>query len=213
MPELVERRNRGAAMKFKTRLRVTFITIVVLPLGLTTLAFCGIGLYLMNVQKGFPIVKPDYTVLAENMQEAVETTDRAFYYLQEQIAKDASKLADKGYLERVNSQIARKTTYIIVRKGNELYYAGNEEAAEVIFYKLPDYQGRGVSEDSGIYYDDLDKFVKQLDFLFPDGSEGSAFVVTKVNSLISRHLLIDMFVAIFLILMFTSLMLTWWIHS
>ena len=199
-------------MKFKTRLRVTFITIIVLPLVLTTLAFCGIGLYLMNVQKGFPVVKPDYTALVENMQAAVETTDRAYYYLRDQIAEDASRLADRGYLERVDSQIARRTTYIIVRKGNELYYTGNEEAAEAIFDKLPDYQGREVSEDSGIYFDELDKFVKQLDFLFPDGSEGSAFVVTKVNSLISRHLLIDMFVAIFLILMFTSLMLTWWIH-
>ncbi len=205
-------RNRGIAMKFKTRLRVTFITIVVLPLVLTTLAFCGIGLYLMNVQKGFPIVKPDYTALAENMKEAVETTDRAFYYLQDQIREDASRLADKGYLENVNSKIARKTTYIIVRKGNDLYYAGNKEAAEAIFDKLPGYQEADVSEDSGIYFDDLDKFVKQLDFRFPDGSEGSAFVITKVNSLISRHLLIDMFVAIFLILMFTSLILTWWIH-
>ena len=54
--------------------------------------------------------------------------------------------------------------------------------------------------------------MKQLDFLFPDGSQGSAFVVTKVNTLISRQLLVDMFVAIVLILIFTSLMLTWWIH-
>ena len=199
-------------MKFRTRLQVTFITIIVLPLALTILAFCGIGVYLMNVQKGFPIVKPDYTALAENMQEAVETTDRAFYYLQDQIEEDASQLADKNYLNMVNSQIARRTTYIIVRKGDQIYYAGNEEAAKAIFHKLPGYQERDVSEDSGIYFDDLDKYVKQLDFRFPDGSEGSAFVVTKVNSLISRHLLIDMFVAIFLILMFTSLMLTWWIH-
>ena len=101
-------------MKFKTRLRVTFITIIVLPLVLTTLAFCGIGLYLMNVQKGFPVVKPDYTALVENMQAAVETTDRAYYYLRDQIAEDASRLADRGYLERVDSQIARRTTYIIV---------------------------------------------------------------------------------------------------
>lgn len=199
-------------MRFKTRLRVTFVTIVILPLVLTVLAFCGIGLYLMNVQRGFPIAKPDYTVLAESMQEVVDATDKAFYFLQDQIQKDASRLADVEYLEYVNSQIARKTTYLIVRKENELYYAGNKEAAEIIFPRLPGYQEREISEDSGIYYDELDKFVKQLDFIFPDGGKGSVFVITKVNSLISKHLLRDMFIAIFFILMFTSLMLTRWIH-
>lgn len=41
-------------MSFKTRLRVTFITIILLPLILTSLAFCMIGLYLMHIQKGAP---------------------------------------------------------------------------------------------------------------------------------------------------------------
>lgn len=200
-------------MKFKTRLRVTFVIIIVLPLVLTAMAFCGIGLYLMNVQKGFPIVELDYSAVAENMQAAVDATDKAFYVLQDQIREDSSKLADIGYLEQVNSRIARKTTYIIVRKDDALYYAGNKEAADAIFPKLPGFGEGGRPEDAGIYYDNLDKFVKQLDFLFPDGSKGSVFVVTKVNTLISRHLLIDMFVAIFLILVFTSVMLTCWIRK
>lgn len=200
-------------MKFKTRLQVTFIIIIVLPLLLTSLAFCGIGLYLMNVQKGLPAVGFDYSVVSENMKEIVETTDKAFFVLQDQAREDVSRLADKEYLEQVNSEIARKSTYIIVRKGSELYYAGNEAAAEAIFPKLPEYGNGDISEDSGFYYDELDKFVKQVDFLFPDGEEGSAFVVTKSNSLISRHLLIDMFIAIFLILVFTSIMLTWWIRK
>ena len=200
------------SMKFRTRLRVTFVTIIVLPLVLTALAFSGIGLYLMNVHQGFPAVDLDYTAMTENMREVVDATDQVFSCLKEQAEADASRLADMQYLEELNSGIARRTTYIIVRKGDGLYYAGNEEAAEVIFSRLPGYGERDLSEDPGIYYDDLDKFVKQLDFLFPDGSRGSAFVVTKVNSLISRKLLVDMFVAILLILSFTGFMLTRWIR-
>ena len=99
-----------------------------------------------------------------------------------------------------------------MRKGKELFYAGNETAAKAIFSKLPGYGDGEFSEDSGFYYDELDKFVKQVDFIFPDGDEGSAFVVTKANNLISKHLLVDMFIAIFLILIFTGIMLTKWIH-
>lgn len=199
-------------MKFKTKLRVTFITIILLPLVLTSLAFCAIGLYLINVQKGLPIGEFNYTGLSENMRELVEETDRTYDLLLEQIKTDASRLEDKVYLEEVTSGISRKTTYIIVRKGEELYYTGSEDAAQTIFPKLPDYGEGDISEESGFYYDEYDKYVKQIDFLFSDGSEGSVFVITKSNSLISKHLLIDMFVAILAILIFTSLILTRWIR-
>ena len=199
-------------MKFRTRLRVTFIVIIVLPLILTAVAFLGIGLYLMNAQKGFPIARLDYTTMTENMREVAAATDDVFFDLKEQIEEDSSRLADLEYLDMVNSQIPHKTTYIIVRKDDDLYYAGNQEAAEMIFSRLPGYGEGGTAENPDIYYDEMDKFVKQLDFMFPDGHPGSAFVVTKVNTLISRKLLVDMFVAIFLILIFTSIVLTRWIH-
>ena len=199
-------------MKFKTRLRITFIIIIALPMVLMAFAFYIIGTYL-NVQHGLPADRLDYTNMSENMREVVNATEKAYLILQEQVEEDPSKLADKEYLSQVNSQIARRTTYIIVRKDDELYYAGNEEAAQLIFPNLPDYGEGDFSVDSGFYYDEYDKFVKQIDFIFPDGSLGSAFVVSRVNALISRYLLIDMFVAIVLILVFTGLMLTRWINK
>ena len=56
------------------------------------------------------------------------------------------------------------------------------------------------------------KLVKQLDFLFRDGAEGSLFIVTRVSSLISQKMLIDMVLAFILILIFTSMVLTNWIQ-
>ena len=200
-------------MKFKTRLRVTFIIIIVLPLVLIAAAFCGIGIYLINVQKGLPMEHMDYSFMSENMQEVVNSTERVYLVLQKQAETDPSRLADREYLQQVSSQIARKSTYIIVRKDSELYYAGNEEAAHLLFPKLPDYGEGDISKDSGYYYDEYDKFVKQIDFRFLDGSQGSIFVVTRVSALISRRLLVDMMVAIVLIMIFTGIMLTRWIHK
>ncbi len=200
-------------MKFKTRLRVTFITIIFLPLILTSLAFCGIGIYLINVQKGLPLEDFNYSVLSEGMQEIVYFTNGVFDELQAQAREDASRLADIEYLKDVSARIDRKSTYIIVRKGGELYYTGDENAAKVIFAALPKYGDGDLSESFGLYYDKYNRFVKQVDFRFPDGDEGSAFVVSRGNMLISKHLLVDMFVAILLILIFTGIMLTRWIRS
>ena len=199
-------------MKFKTRLMVTFTAIIVLPLALTAMAFCGIGLYLINAQKGLTFEELNYTLMAENMQEVVESTEHVYDELRRQAQTMPSKLADIRYLEKLSSKIVQKTSYIIIRKDSEMYFAGNEAAAKRIFPVLPEYGEGDLSEESGRYYGEYDKLVKQVDFLFPDGSKGSAFVVTKVNSLISKHLLVDMFVAILLILVFTSFMLTQWIH-
>ena len=200
-------------MKFKTRLKVTFITIILLPLVLTALAFITIGIYLMNMQQGFRLSDLDYSMMSESMDAFVDTTDKAYYVLLEQVQKDPVRIEDKEYLETVNSKVSRKSTYIIVRKDSEIYYTGNEEAAERIFNKLPDYGAADLNEESGLYFDEMEKFVKQIDFTFSDGTPGSIFVVTKMNALISRQLLVDMFIAILLILVFTSMMLTQWIHK
>ena len=200
-------------MKFKTRLRVTFISIILLPLLLTIMAFVMIAIYLMNFSQGLSLTDLDYSMMSENFKEFTNTTDQAYYVLLDQAQVDSSKLEDKEYLEHVNTEVSRKSTYIIVRKGDQLYYAGNEDAAQKIFEKLPAYGDDKLSDDSGYFYNELEKYVKQIDFTFRDGTPGSVFIVTKVNSLISRHLLIDMFVAIIVILIFTSLMLTQWIHK
>ena len=200
-------------MKFKTRLRVTFISIIVLPLLLTIMAFVVIGIYLMSVQKGIGLQEIDYEMMSDSMQEFTTNTDQAYFVLLDQARKDSTRLEDIAYLEHVNSEISRQSTYLIVRKNDDMYYTGNETAAEMIFPKLPKYGEPSLEEETGYYYNELEKYVKQIDFKFSDGSPGSVFVISKVNSLISKHLLVDMFIAILVILIFTSMMLTQWIQK
>lgn len=200
-------------MKFKTRLVVTFVSIILLPLVLTTMAFIAIGIYLMSMQQGYAIEQIDYSMMSDSMEVFVNTAEETYNILLEQVEADPSRLEDMGYLEKINASTAPQFTYILVRKGNEIYYAGNPEAARQIFEKLPLYGDSSLSEESGYYYNKLEKYVKQIDFVFQDGTPASVFVITKVNSLISKPLLIDMMIAIVLILVFTSIMLTQWIHK
>lgn len=200
-------------MKFKTRLRVTFITIIFLPLLLTVLAFCTIGLYLMNNSQGNTLRDLDVTMMAEPVQSFIGTADDVYRQLAEQADTDVRLLEDREYLEEMNGSLRQKSAYLLIRKGNEIYYAGNQEAAQKIFERLPKFGEGDLEEDASYYFNELNKYVKQIDFYFQDGAEGSLFVVMKINSLISRQLLIDMVIAIVLILIFTSLMLTQWIHK
>lgn len=200
-------------MKFNTRLKVIFASIIVFPLFLSVAAFLMIEIYLMNLQKGFRIHELDYAMMSENMQEFISATDEAYDVLVKQSHEDASKLEDIEYLKDVETNVARKSTYLIVRKNDEIYYTGNTDAAMKLFDKLPGYGEVSTADDAGYYYDNLEKYVKKLDFTFSDGSEGSIFVVTIVSPLISKRLLFYMLVAITIILVFTSLMLAQWIQK
>ena len=153
-------------MKFKTRLRVTFISIILLPLLLTIMAFVMIAIYLMNYSQGLSLTDIDYSMMSENFREFTNTTDQAYYVLLDQVKEDSSKLEDKEYLDHVNAEVSRKSTYIIVRKGDELYYAGNEGAAQNIFDKLPAYGDDKQSDDSGYFYNELEKYVIHIDLTF-----------------------------------------------
>ena len=200
-------------MKFKTRILITFLTIVLLPLVLTSIAFVSIGGYLMNAHKEYGIVNTSYTMISDPTQIFEQISGEVFKEVKDKIADDETKLESKEYLSDLNKKIEDRASYIIVRKGDEIYYTGNEVAAEKIFSLLPEYGYANDSNDTSFYYDNMEKLVKQLDFVFSDGTEGSFFIIARISPLISKQLLVDMFIAIIVILLFTSLMLTQWINA
>ena len=59
-------------------------------------------------------------------------------------------------------------------------------------------------------FEDLQEYVKQLDFVFSDGSEGSVFILVKANAIVGRKLLLDMFIAMVLIMLITASVVTFW---
>lgn len=201
-------------MKFRTKLIITFLTIIVLPLILSAVAFLSIGTMLVrNAANIYGMQSEDWSALAEPIDAFSAKTDELFRQLAETAVNNPESLEDKVFLSNVNADAASKASYIIVRKGEALYYTGNEVATERIFDRLPDYGYATDSPETGYYYNDMQKFVRQVDFTFSDGSEGSVFIVTRITSVISKSLLIDMFLAIVLILLITSLILTQWIHK
>lgn len=201
-------------MKLRTRLFITSITIVMLPLLLTAIAFLSIGAYLMrSEQLSYGIEKINYAAMSESLESIGDLTEEMFDKLCVQAKKDVSVFEDKAYLNAINEEAEMNSSYIIVRKDNVLYYTGNKVASDKLFDRLPEYDTDNIGKEADYYINDMQKIIKQVDFLFEDGSEGSIFVVTRISPLISKTLLVDMFFAIILILIFTSFMLTRWIHK
>lgn len=201
-------------MKFKTKLAITFVTIVLLPVMLSLIAFLAIGTVLVrSVDQANGLETTDYSMMSDSIDAFSHGTDDLFNMIWEKARRDPARLEDMEYLAGLNTTAVEKSSYIIVRKGEAIYYTGNESAAGKIFDRLPDYGQENERADSGFYFSDMRKLVKQVDFQFADGAPGSVFIVTRVTSIFSKSFLVDMFLAIVLILVLTSMVLTQWIHK
>lgn len=195
-------------MKFRTRLLVTSIAIVLVPLLLTLISFIVIGGQVEDAESEFGILDKDTLSFSYTIENYSHITEEVLQQAKEQIAHNTLKLEDKEYLEEISGALNRRFSYIVVRKGDRLYYAGNEKAASKIFKMLPEYGNELPDAETGLYYNDMKKLVKQVDFTFSDGSEGSFFIVTSVHSLISKNVLKRMIIAFIFVLCLTSIVLT-----
>ncbi|HCT90034.1 MAG TPA: two-component sensor histidine kinase [Lachnospiraceae bacterium] len=201
-------------MKFKTKLAITFITIILLPVLLSLVAFLAIGVVMVrSTDQAYGLETSDFSMMSDSIDAFSRGTDELFYLLQEKAQSDSAELENMKCLEELNLIAAEKSSYLIVRKGRELYYAGNFSAADRIFDRLPEYGQESHRPDAGFYFNDMRKLIKQVDFTFADGTPGSVFIVTRITSVFSKSFLADMFLAIVLILVLTSILLTQWIHK
>ena len=99
-------------MKFKTRLRVTFISIILLPLLLTIMAFVMIAIYLMNYSQGLSLTDIDYSMMSEISGNS--PTPRSGVLCAAGPGEGRQQQAgDKEYLDHINEEVSRKSTYIL----------------------------------------------------------------------------------------------------
>lgn len=200
-------------MKFRTRLMVTSIVIVLLPLMLTCAAFLVIGSHIEDAEGEFGILDVNRVPFTYTIENYSRITEDILQEVKDQISSDSVRIEDKEYLDEISGKLNSRFSYIIVRKGDQIYYTSNLNAARKIFNTLPEYGNEMPDMETGYYYNDMKKLVKQADFEFLDGDKGSFFIVSGVSSLISKNVLRNMIIAFILVLIFTSLVLTQWIQK
>ena len=198
-------------MTFRQRIIIAFSIVLVLPVLLFMISFIVIGNVL--VRSGGPGDRfADYTALSDDVQDYGAALDETYQRVSADLANDPSILEDEHYLLLLSEEVSGSNSYIIIRKDRDLYYTGNEAAASVDFPLLPSYHLEEQNAGTGFYINNLEKMVKQLDFTFRDGAQGSLFIITKVVSLISRKFMSGMFIAMVAILLFTAVLLTRWME-
>ncbi len=204
-------------MKFKTKLIISFCIIIFVPMLLAVLTVFGFQhIQVKAIERTYGVETEGYNYFGNSLQLLNRYTVENYKTLSEVAEDTPDKLENEEYLEEVNQELAEKYSYLIVRKDRELVYVGSDYDASLLI-ELQDYGSRkaGQEADAGTYIDgEKQSLVKQIDFSYTDGAEGSLFLITKVEEMVPevKSIAVDMLISVMLILVLTAAMLTIWIY-
>ncbi|WP_026507955.1 sensor histidine kinase [Butyrivibrio sp. MC2013] len=192
-------------MRLKRRLQVTAATMVILPILLLTIAFLVIG-GIMNKGKTGSI--------ASDNRRFGRMAEGIFARISHDMEDDPDILSDTVYLDKVNEELGRAGAYLLVRRGDDLIYSGKEAYMIDPPDTLPEYTELSDTSKSIVYSKDSESgSVRWYNFRFPGGDAGTIFIILSIQSLISPSFLGYMCIAILVIMMVTSFLLTGWIRE
>ena len=182
-------------MKLKTRLVIAFFTIIIIPVLMAAMMVSMVCRYQIGVvEKNYGITGTTISDFTNSMQVLARVTEKPYHELK--------KMSEH--------------TFLLVRKDGTIVYTGNDDdRVKAVIEQLPGYGDTDTTSENGIYLGgDAEALVKQVDFRYDDGKEGSAFIVSDVSNVIPEvgHFLWEILIGIVVILILTSAALIIWIY-
>lgn len=208
-------------MKLKTRLAVTFLIITVVPMALIFLSVVWLSSYqakTFSKEYGLSEQVDLFPLGSNSMQIFNRLTERAQSDIREMLNQEPEKYEEPGYLDAVNAELNKHYAYLIVRKGDQIIYCGDEDdtASEALCRQLLEFDPMQDELEGGIYLDgESQHLIKQMDFTFPDNQGGSAFIVSNVDELVPemKSMMWEIVLLGISILMIAGIMMTIWVYS
>jgi len=204
-------------MKLRTKLLITFLILILVPVLFTGVAFFGFSHYqIKSIEKLYGVEDASYETVSNTTAMLSKITKIAYASMQEKIRENPDAFEDPAYQKVLNEELNARHSFLIVRKEDAFIYCGAEGIPAEVLERLPEYGDFISAKDMGVYLGgDAQILVKQLDFLFTDESEGSAFIVTSMESMLPevRAMFSETLLTLVLILILTSIILTAWIYT
>ena len=203
-------------MKLKTKLTISFLTIILLPILLFGLLFLGLGSHKVREMRRSAGVEFSMADLVSSLETYNESAGVVLDEIRNSAEEDPSLLTSPEWLQEMNGKLKERLSYLIVRRNGELYYQGSDEDISELLDRLPPYGDDAGSSERGIYLGGpLRVMVRQLDLEQEDGTKLSMDIITPGSAFMPglRTLLFQLLLAVVLVLVLTAVLLTVWIYS
>jgi signal transduction histidine kinase len=189
---------------------------IAMPIVLLSVAAGTIvNLQMNSIQESYDVDADTIQVITNPIQILNRLTRGTYNEIKLAALKAPKMLEDEAYITKWNEELRDKYSFIIVRKNHEFIFAGNKDKLNMISDDLQEFGVYNTDVDGGMYVGGKNPFlVKAQDFYFTDGSEGTIFVITDLNTLVPqiKSLVKQSVISFFIILCFTAVILMFWIY-
>lgn len=175
-------------MKLKHRLFVAFFIIILLPCSMIgTIGSVILARQVKSMEETYRVDTDGWEVVTEPIQILNRMTRSTFNELSTMAARYPERFQEEKRLQTVNKELLDSFSYLLVKKNNDMIFIGNESHYRKIARQIPDVGDAEMTYDGGVYVGGATSFlVKQQNFSFSDGAEGSFYIITDVNSMVQR---------------------------
>lgn len=205
-------------MKLRTRLAVAFLTITILPMALFYLSVLGLSSYqTQSFIKEYGLTEKIDLFGGNSLQVFNRLTQSSQEEIRDDLNANPERYGDRAYLDKINADLNDHYAYLVVRKNDSIIYygSGSKEMDQDLCSQLLEFDSMKGELEGGIYLDGENQhLIKQMDFTYPDGSEGSLYIVSNVDDLVPevKSMLREMLMLAIIILMITGVALTFWVY-
>ena len=203
-------------MKLRGRIIVAFLTVMMIPLFLISIVTVTVfHTQFDSMEQNFEISQDTLSVVTNPILLMNRITRNIYNEVKLCAIKTPERLENMEYVESLNNRIKDKYAFLVLRKDGKIVYSGDEAVTRSLAGKLPGYGEHSTDVDGGTYVGgSRPLLVKQKDFLYLDGAEGSAFVITDVNGILGelKHSLAQVFISVIIIMFLTAALITWWLY-
>ena len=203
-------------MKLKDRLLTAFFIMIAMPIMLLAIAAGTIvSLQMNSIQESYDVEADTVQIITNPIQILNRLTRGTYNEIKLAALKAPERLENEAYIKKWEKELQDKYSFITIRKNEEFIYTGDETKLNMISDNLQEFGVYNTDVDGGMYIEEKNPFlVKAQDFYFTDGSEGTIFVITDLNTLVPqiKALASQSVISFLIILCFTAVILMLWIY-
>jgi signal transduction histidine kinase len=200
-------------LKLKTRLAISFLIIIFVPVILAACALAGLRTIRSQTSDSYSI-EGDYAAIANSLQLLNRYADEGCRIVKNWMQDAPDFTEDTKALNKFNGEVKENFSYIIVRRNETIIYNGDDSKKDGIKEEvLPEYGLNNPDANIVIYiHSPQTALLRQFDFKYDNGDKGTVFLVTSSRSVFpeTRRIILDFVFSAIVILFLTAVIMVLW---
>lgn len=203
-------------MKLKTRLKLCFFIMAIMPLILCFgIAYALLCYQASHINNYYDIEGTNFESFSNPIEILTKVADQLHSDLEVKLEDNPDILLNEEYLKTLEESLAIKSTDLVVRKNGEYVYLSEGIEIEDVQKLLPDYGDLNDISDNVLYHGGLKKcIIRQIDIKNGNGDLYSVSLITYLSDIVPRLKIfyLESLGAVIAVLFLISAAMTIWIY-